>query len=184
MEVTAKQITTWKRALNAARITAGKEPLDKEPSEKWVRQALISEHSPIRLVEYDILIKDVPMWVTVHIVRHHIGIEKFVRTQREDRNEDIKDRDKLPQGEKNTMLICLNAQALINISKERLCCKASKETRVLWMTILSAVEKVDPIVVKYCRKKCIYRGLCPESNPCGYSESVLFNIERTKYLEL
>lgn len=46
-------MTSWKRALNAARRTIGKEPLDKEPSNKWRAQMLLAEHSPIRLVEYE-----------------------------------------------------------------------------------------------------------------------------------
>ncbi len=44
--------TTWKRALNAARETIGKEELDKEPTKKWWASILLAEHSPIRLVEY------------------------------------------------------------------------------------------------------------------------------------
>ena len=45
--------TTWKRAVNAARRTAGKEPIDKEPSKSWEAKILLAEHSPIRLVEYE-----------------------------------------------------------------------------------------------------------------------------------
>ena len=30
-----EQVTSWKRVLNAARRTRGKEPLDKEPSNSW-----------------------------------------------------------------------------------------------------------------------------------------------------
>lgn len=45
--------TTWKRALNAARRTIGKEPIDKEPSKNWEAKILLAEHSPIRLVEYE-----------------------------------------------------------------------------------------------------------------------------------
>ncbi len=54
MKVTVEQETTWKRALNAARRTAGKKPLDKEPSDEWKDNILYAEHSPIRLVEYRI----------------------------------------------------------------------------------------------------------------------------------
>ena len=45
--------TTWKRAVNAARRTIGKEPIDKEPSKSWEAKILLAEHSPIRLVEYE-----------------------------------------------------------------------------------------------------------------------------------
>lgn len=43
---------------------------------------LLAEHSPIRLVEYEWTWGQIPQWVTVHFVRHHIGCEKFVHTQR------------------------------------------------------------------------------------------------------
>ena len=77
--------TTWKRALNAARRTIGKEPIDKEPSKSWEAKILLAEHSPIRLVEYEWTWKDLKQWVSVHFARHHEGCEKFVHTQREDR---------------------------------------------------------------------------------------------------
>ena len=54
MTVEVTQETSWKRALDAARFTVGKEPLDKEPSDVWKANMLLAEHSPIRLVEFDI----------------------------------------------------------------------------------------------------------------------------------
>ena len=39
MKVKVTQDTTWNRALNAARRTAGKPMLDKEPSESWRKMA-------------------------------------------------------------------------------------------------------------------------------------------------
>ena len=77
------QISGWKRALNAARFTAGKKPLDKEPSDEWKRKILLAEHSPIRLVEYDWIWDEIQQWITTHLVRHHEGCEKFVGTERE-----------------------------------------------------------------------------------------------------
>ena len=37
-----EQITSWKRALNAARRTIGKEPIDKEPSASWKANMLLA----------------------------------------------------------------------------------------------------------------------------------------------
>ena len=79
------QVTSWKRALNAARRTIGKAPLAKEPSKSWEAKMLLAEHSPIRLVEFDWTWKDIMQWVTTHLVRHHEGCEKFVHSQRGDR---------------------------------------------------------------------------------------------------
>ena len=124
----------WKRVVNAARRTVGLKPIDKEPSDLFKRKMLLSEHSPIRLLEYDFTWEDIRMWVTTHLVRHHEGCEKFVHTQRTDRNEALKllERDNLPQGLLNDMDMTCNAQAFITISRVRLCNCASKETREAW----------------------------------------------------
>ena len=64
--VKATLATSWKRALNAARKTVGKQPLNKEPSDGWKAWMLLAEHSPIRLVEYDLSFEKIRQWVTVH----------------------------------------------------------------------------------------------------------------------
>lgn len=66
----------------------------------------------------------------MHFVRHHEGCEKFIHSQREDRRNLGIPRDELPQGSFNDMDMVANAQALINISRKRLCSCASPETRV------------------------------------------------------
>lgn len=174
----------WKRVLNAARLTAGKKPLDKEPSNKWKRKMLLAEHSPIRLVEYDGIWDFIKMWVTTHLVRHHVGVEKFVSTQRTDRNPDLMDldRDDIPQGLENTMMISANAQGLINMSRKRLCSCASTETRQAWKALLEEIKKVDPILVEKCVPECIYRGFCPEfDNCCGYVNTEKYKEDLIKY---
>jgi hypothetical protein len=174
----------WKRVLNAARLTAGKKPLDKEPSNKWKRKMLLAEHSPIRLVEYDGIWDFIKMWVTTHLVRHHVGVEKFVSTQRTDRNPDLMDldRDEIPQGLENTMMISANAQGLINMSRKRLCSCASTETRQAWKALLEEIKKVDPILVEKCVPECIYRGFCPEFDKCcGYVNTEKYKEDLIKY---
>lgn len=174
----------WKRVLNAARLTAGKKPLDKEPSNKWKRKMLLAEHSPIRLVEYDGIWDFIKMWVTTHLVRHHVGVEKFVSTQRTDRNPELidLDRDEMPQGLENTMMISANAQGLINMSRKRLCSCASTETRQAWKALLEEIKKVDPILVEKCAPECIYRGFCPEfDNCCGYINTEKYIKDLIKY---
>lgn len=171
------QVTSWKRVLNAARRTIGKEPLDKEPSNSWKAKILLAEHSPIRLLEYDWTWKDIRQWVTTHLVRHHEGCEKLVHSQRGDRRAileeyGVKSRDELPQGALNDMDMSANAQALINISRKRLCSCASKETREAWIQVREAVRKVDPVLASKMVPECIYRGFCPEfMKPCGYSKT-------------
>ena len=179
----------WIRVVNAARRTWGKEPIDHEPSDKFKKEILLAEHSPIRLLEYDFTIADIRQWVTVHLVRHHEGCEKFVHTQRQDMNDQIekitkeivricevegltrdgwRERDYLFQGQENDMDMTCNAQAFINISRKRLCIGcASPETRKAWEIVIEKLEEIDPILASVCVPECIYRGgFCPEKRRC------------------
>lgn len=178
--------TSWKRVLNAARRTVGKEYLDKEPSMSWKAKVLLAEHSPIRLLEYDFGWKKIRQWVTAHMVRHHEGCEKFVHTQRGDRRVLPCDRDHIFQGAKNDMDMTCNAQAMINISRKRLCNCASKETREAWKLVMDELNKIDPILRHKCVPECVYRGFCPELKSCGFSKTNQFkkdlaDYRRTKY---
>lgn len=178
-------LPNWIRVVNAARRTVGKKPINHEPSDKFKRKILLAEHSPIRLLEYDFTWEDIRQWVTVHIVRHHEGCEKFVHTQRTDRNELLKelDRDKLPQGLLNDMDMVCNAQAFINISRKRLCSCASKETREAWTLVIEYLrENVDPILAEKCVPECVYRGFCPEFDKCcGYCKTKAYQDKLKRY---
>lgn len=194
----------WIRVLNAARRTWGKKPINKEPSVKFKKEILLAEHSPIRLLEYDFTIENLRQWVTVHLVRHHEGCEKFVHTQRQDINKEIektvanmvkvledaglardswRERDYMFQGEENDMDMSCNAQAFINISRKRLCygC-ASKETREAWELVIEYLNEVDPILAEKCVPECVYRGFCPEKKRCcGYCNSEAYKKRLEEY---
>lgn len=194
----------WIRVVNAARRTWGKKPIDHEPSDKFKREILLAEHSPIRLLEYDFTIEDIRQWVTVHLGRHHEGCEKFVHTQRQDINDEIekvtknvikalsdvgmnrdgwKERDYLFQGEGNDMDMTCNAQAFINISRKRLCkgC-ASPETRQAWEIVIEMLKSVDPILAEKCVAECLYRGFCPERKRCcGYVNTEAYQKRLEEY---
>ena len=182
-----EQVTSWKRVLNAARRTIGKNQLNKEPSDSWKAKMLLAEHSPIRLLEYDWSWGEIRQWVTAHLVRHHEGCEKFVHTQRGDRRKILEDygvetRDELPQGALNDMDMTANAQALINISRKRLCNCASKETREAWTQVKEAIAEVDPILASKMVPECLYRGFCPEfMNPCGYAKTEKYKKDLEEY---
>lgn len=191
----------WIRVVNAARRTWGKKPINHEPSDSFKKKVLLAEHSPIRLLEYDFTIEDVRQWVTVHLVRHHEGCEKFVHSQRQDINADIenitkkvievladagmlkdgwKERDYMFQGEHNDMDMTCNAQAFINISRKRLCACASPETREAWKLVIEMLKEVDPILASKCVPECVYRGFCPEvGRCCGYCNTEAYK-ERLK----
>ena len=177
-----ERVTSWKRVLNAARRTIGREQLDKEPTDSWKAKILLAEHSPIRLLEYDFGWKKIRQWVTAHFVRHHQGCEKFVHSQRGDRRELPCDRDHIYQGAKNDMDMTVNAQSFINISRKRCCMCASKETREAWAMVLNELEKVDPVLRSKCVRECVYRGFCPEwMSNCKYCYSPAYWLELAQY---
>lgn len=177
-------LPNWIRVVNAARRTVGKSPINKEPSDKFKKKVLLAEHSPIRLLEYDFTWEDIRMWVTTHLVRHHEGCEKFVHTQRTDRNEALKslNRDDLPQGLVNDMDMTCNAQAFINISRKRLCKCASKETREAWELVIEYLKTIDHVLASKCVPECLYRGFCPEFDRCcGYCNTEKFKKDLKEY---
>lgn len=177
-----RTVTGWSRALDAARRTAGKESTGKEPSDSWKAKMLLAEHSPIRLVEYEWVWENIRQWVSVHLVRHHEGCEKFVHSQRADRRNLDVSRDELPQGALNDMMMTANAQAMINISRKRLCSCASKETREAWQAVKDAVRKEDPVMADKMVRECVYRGFCPEFlHSCGYDRTDEFRKEVEEY---
>ena len=204
MKVNVIQETPWSRALNAARRTIGKPPLNKEPSDNWREMVIMAEHSPIKLVEYLISFKDLRQWVGVHLLRHEHMLP-FIHSQRVDRREDIDSltekvmsiieedvksdesfnkRDYLFQGEPNDQDFVVNAQTLINISRKRLCHCASKETREAWVAVKEAIKEFDPIMASFMVPNCIYRGRCPEMNTCGYYKTDKFKKELDEYWNL
>lgn len=61
-----------------------------------------------------------------------------------------------------------NAQALIFISRKRLCNQASPETKAAWQEVKEQVSAVDPVLGSVMVPECIYRGFCPEFHSCGY----------------
>lgn len=170
MNIEIERLIGWREAMNVARATVGKPPLDKAPSPKMVFSLLDSEHSPIRVVTYRITMRDIPYWVSVHFVRHKIGVEHFVSTQRSDRTGTP--REKLPQDNLVTHTMVLNAQAILNISRRRLCTCASKDTRAVWQEVVRQLKKVDPMLASLCVPMCEYRGkVCHEHmSPCGMCE--------------
>jgi hypothetical protein len=174
------QETSWKRALNAARRTIGKEPIDKEPSDNWKAGVLLAEHSPIKLVEYLIAFKNLRQWTGVHILRHDFTLP-FIHSQREDRRKLECDRDELPQGTPNDQDFVVNAQTLKNISRKRLCSCASKETREAWQMVKDKIREFDPVMADKMVRNCVYCGFCPELECCGYVNTEAYKDELERY---
>lgn len=172
----------WNEVLNACRTTVGKEAILKQPDAKWKKNILLAEHSPIRKLQVSVKCYDVKSWVATHMARHHLGCEKYIQTQRTDRTGI--NRDELPQGALVTLEMDLNAQAIINISRKRLCMQASPETRELWKLILEEVKKELPELYEVCVPECVYRGFCPELYSCRYCDSKDFKERLEAYRKL
>lgn len=128
---------------------------------------LRAEHSPIRTVVYWVQMFGIPSFVSVHLVRHHIGIEHFVQSMRDDRGGAGDDVVTRLTPVNHAMLI--NAQALINVSRKRLCSKAHRETQMVVRALRGAIRQTElPEVADFMVPECEYRGECPEPNGCGH----------------
>lgn len=128
------------------------------------------EHSPIRVEEYCVELKGIPLFVASHLVRHGIGVDPFMLSQRDDRN-GVDYGRWTPTN--HTMF--MNAQALINMSKVRLCNKSHKETVYIMNLIKEVMQKKNYILAQFMVPTCVYRnGLCPEGkNTCGKKKSIM-----------
>ena len=169
----------WLKVKQSARTTIHKEGSGKYPDDKWKKSILLAEHSPIRRIRFSWKWINLKSWVSVHFVRHWLGVLHYVSTQRTDRTG--VSRDTLPQNSMVEHECEANAQALINISRKRLCSQASKETRDAWEQVKEEVKKYDPILASVMVRECVYRGFCPEMKPCGYCSSEAFKKEVEEY---
>lgn len=173
-----KHEDNWQDVKNATMNTIGKDS-GVYPDSNWKLKLLRAEHSPIRKLTFSWRWVDIPYWVSVHFCRHKIGIEHFVKTQRTDRTGT--NRAELPQGAFVNHECVADAQALINISRKRLCNSASPETREAWKMVKAEVAKVEPELAKCMVRECVYRGYCPEMFPCGYDTTEAFRKELEEY---
>jgi hypothetical protein len=119
-----------------------------------------NEHSPIRCEVYWIEMHDIPTFVSVHLVRHSVGVSHYVTSKRTDRGGNGKETRRTPVN--HGMLI--NAQTLINMARKRLCGQASEETRQV-MQMIKANLPHD--LQEFLVPECVYRGGCHEDKPCG-----------------
>lgn len=162
----------WKKIKSACMTTISKEAGDKEPSQEWKRRLLLCEHSPIRRGTISWKYDEIPYCISTHFVRHHEGVEKWVGTERADRTE-IKDRSQRSQMDMVPMEMEANIQALINISRKRLCTSADPLTRLYWKATLEAIKEYDEDIYWACVPECIRCGGCPEYKSCGYYDHLM-----------
>lgn len=159
----------WKKIKSACMTTISKEAGDNEPSSAWKRKLLMCEHSPLRRGTISWKWPQIPYAISTHFARHHIGCEKFVGTERTDRTG--VDRETRSQMNYVPMEMDANIQALINISRKRLCTCADPTTRKYWQAVIDAIEELDPDIAWACVPECIRDGGCPEYKTCGFYDA-------------
>lgn len=157
----------WREVVNDCRTTVGKDELGKEPSQKFKREILISEHSPIRSMSVKWQWVNIPSWVVTHFSRHKW--ECFIKTQRSDRTG--VDRNKLPQDSPVIMTGEANTQHLIDTGRKRLCRLASRETRKYMEDLKTSIKPSEPEISDVLVPNCIYRCGCPEPGGCGWYDA-------------
>ena len=183
MKIEITRVTSWADVLNAARFTQGRDmfPRDFNPSDRFKRQIIRAEHSPLRCLMFNIDFYDIPYYVSVHLVRH-VHAQPFVSSSRPDVNMENAPRAEQKKVDPVNMRLFLNAQEIINISKVRLCTKAEKETRIIWQAVISKLEMTEPILAHACWPSCIYRGICPEIKSCGYIKTKAYTEDYDEYI--
>lgn len=156
----------WQWVKTYALNTMGKTYMqDKEMSLELKKKYLKSEHSPIRTLRFVIKL-EVPYCDSVCFVRHKMGVEHFIQSQRNDR-QDKYDRYEAPQGQPVSHMMEVNAQELMFMARKRLCGKASADCQKIMRMIRQEVLKTNPEFEDVLVPQCQYQHECPEFFPCG-----------------
>lgn len=161
----------WKRVKNHCRTTDNKDFTENEASDIFKKKLLISEHTPIRLLEFDWSWKGIYYWLSTEWSRHKF--EKFISTQRDDRLKDDIPRGEKPQGALVNFDGYSNMQNLIDAWRKRLCYQATKDARELAEDFKITLHETHPIEADVLMPNCLYRWGCPEFNECGHIRGFL-----------
>ena len=163
----------WERCYMLALNTMGKKYAGTEVTEAWKSKMLKCKHSPIRTLWFTIKMT-IPYYVSTHFVRHKIGVEHFVQSQRNDRQSNY-DRNLAPQNSMVSHIMEINAEQLMFMANRRLCKMADHTTRYVMTQICMNVERVNPEFFGHLKPKCELLHECPEFKPCGHWDNYLVN---------
>ena len=156
----------WMEVKRRALVTVGLNPIN-APDDEWKKKILECRHSPIRRLRFSFALYNLPYYISVHFVRHHVGIEKYVRSQRNDRQSDY-DRTKAPQDAPVNMIMDFNGESLLEFFNKRLCGCAAKETREVVQLMAMLVKENCPEFVDFIEPMCFRNGgVCHEMKCCG-----------------
>jgi hypothetical protein len=159
-------IDDWKRVKNHCRTTDNKDFTENDVTDIFKMKLLISEHSPIRLIEFDWTWRKIKYWVSTEWSRHKF--EKFISSQRDDRLIDEISRDDKPQKALVNFDGYANMQNCIDGWRKRLCIGCvTEEARGLAEDFKTELHKTHPIESNVLVPNCVYRAGCPEFKCCG-----------------
>ena len=156
----------WKEVKRRALITVGLEAVN-SPDESWKKKMLECRHSPIRRLRFSFTLYNLPYYISVHFVRHHVGIEKYVRSQGNDRQKEY-DRTKAPQDAPVNMILDFNGESLLEFFNKRLCGACAPETIRVTELMRSLVRDECPEFCYFLEPMCFRNGgVCHEFKSCG-----------------
>lgn len=159
----------WKWCKTCTLNTIGKKMVS-NPDFEWKHKILESEHSPIRELWFGFRLT-VPYYISTHFVRHSTGINHYVQSQRNDRQDNY-DRTKAPQDAPVSHIISVNAQELMFMARKRLCRQADPLTQQVMKEMCRQAIFVCPELDGLLEPLCYYRnGKCTEFYPCGYNKN-------------
>ena len=131
---------SWRDVKNACRTTVGKRHTEKDATERFKRDLVIAEHTPIRKLHVSWLWENMPYWVAMEWARHKF--EKYICSQRTDRTGEK--RDKKPQDAPVSFEGYANVQNLIDAWRKRLCYQATPEARRYAIQLKRDLQKIAP----------------------------------------
>lgn len=163
MKITATKLTDAALMQAACSMTTG----GKNAKMVTLDDIYDNEHSPMRTQMFWIQMFGIPSFVSVHLVRHSVGVTHFVQSKRDDRGGNGQEDRFTPVD--HAMMI--NSQALINMSRKRLCLNAHELTIKTWEWLKEEIKNIDPDLAQYMVKECQYRNGCHEKKrSCGWWE--------------
>lgn len=174
MDVKFDRLVGPEYMLAAMRTTTGKSMYEMSypKLETWYKM-LLSPHSSHRAVIYRFYVEDIPYNIHVYLIRHHVGIQPHVYSQRDDKRKMGRtERDAKPQDEPITMCFDVNAAALLQIAQRRLCYQSHYRIRTLMELIKIGLikhgDKYDQVLGRLMMQPCLWNpGICPEPKSCG-----------------
>lgn len=161
----------WLAVKQRALVTMGLTKVKNAPDLQWKHAILKSRHSPIRYLNFSFFIEDMPYWLSTEFARHHEGCEKFIKSQRNDRQENY-DRNAARQDAPVNMIFDMNAEALITLCEKRTCGVATVEAQRAMNKMKSLVLEKYPEFEGLLEPYCIKYHVCNEMKSCGRLNNV------------